>query len=168
MNKKAFIFIAVFLFLGLSSFDYHKFYVSIYQVDFVPQKKRIEVTARIFVDDLNLALEKEFNSKNHIGEKTETSQDLTFLKRYLKKHIRVFIEGKEKEVVYISKEMENNVLIIYLKVNEVKKLSALKIQNNALLELFPDQQNIMQTNFYNQKRNYIFTGDYFFETLSFK
>jgi hypothetical protein len=165
MSKKIGIIISLILFTGLCSFSYHKFYVSIYQVDFVPEKKRVEITARIFIDDLNLALEQEFKTKINLGEISETSQDVLFLEKYLTKHLRISIDGKEKSVLFLSKEIENNVVIVYLKISDVKKINAIKIHNNALLELYEDQQNIIQTNFLKKKKNYIFTGDYFVEAI---
>lgn len=168
MNKKAILFLTLVLFIGLSSFNVHKFYVSIYQVDFVPEKKRVEITARIFMDDLNLALEKEFKTKIQLGEKTESSQDVQFLQKYLMKHLKISIDDKEKNIQFLSKEIENNVVIIYLKIVDVKKINSFRIYNNALLELYSDQQNIIQTKFYNKKRNYIFTEDYFVENMNFK
>jgi len=166
MSKKITVIAALILFLGLSAFNYHKFYVSIYQIDFVPEKKRIEITARIFMDDLNLALEQEFKTKINLGEISETSQDELFLKKYVKKHLRIFVDGREKSILFLSKEIENNVVIIYLKINDVKKIKTIKIHNNALLEVYEDQQNIIQTNFLKKKRNYIFTGDYFVEAIT--
>ena len=168
MNKKAVLILTLVLFIGLSSFNLHKFYVSIYQVDFVPEKKRVEITARIFIDDLNLALEKEYSTKIHLGEKSETTQDVTLLQKYMQKNLRVSIDNKEKEILFLSKEVENNVLIIYLKIEDIKKMSSIKIHNNALLTLYSDQQNIIQTNIYNKKKNYIFTGDYFVENIDIK
>ncbi|WP_026976589.1 DUF6702 family protein [Flavobacterium tegetincola] len=168
MSKKRSLLLILFLLVGLSSFGVHKFYVSIYQVDFVPEKKRIEITARIFMDDLNIALEREFKSKTQVGEKSETPEDLVFLQKYLKKHLRISADGKEQNVQFLSKEIDNNVVIVYLKINEIKKFSSIKIVNSALLEIYSDQQNIMQTNFYNNKRNYIFTGDYFAENINIK
>lgn len=168
MSKKRSLLLILFLFVGLSSFGVHKFYVSIYQVDFVPEKKRIEITARIFMDDLNIALEREFKIKTQVGEKSETPEDLVFLQKYLKKHLRISADGKEQNVQFLSKEIDNNVVIVYLKINEIKKFSSIKIVNSALLEIYSDQQNIMQTNFYNNKRNYIFTGDYFAENINIK
>lgn len=168
MNKKTILFLILVLFIGLSSFNVHKFYVSIYQVDFVPEKKRVEITARIFLDDLNLALEKEFKTKIQLGEKTESSQDVQFLQKYLMKHLKISIDDKEKNIQFLSKEVENNVVIIYLKIVDVKKINSFRIYNNALLELYSDQQNIIQTKFYNKKRNYIFTEDYFVENMNFK
>lgn len=166
MNKKTILFVATLFIVLLSSFAVHKFYVSIYQIDFVPEKKRVEITARIFMDDFNLALEKEFKIKTTLGEKSETTQDVELLKKYLAKHLRVFIDGKEKQVTFLSKEMENNVVIVYMKITDIKKFNSFKIHNNALLDLYPDQQNIIQTNFYKNKKNYIFAGDYFVENIT--
>ena len=168
MTKKAYLYISFVLFFGLSSFGFHKFYVSIYQVEFVPEKQRIEITARIFMDDLNLALEKEFKVKAHIGEKSETSEDVQNLQKYMNQHWRVSIDGKVAKTIFHNKEIDNNVVIIYLKINDVKKFNNIQISNNALLDLYSDQQNIIQTNFYNTKRNFIFTGNYFVENIRVK
>ena len=58
--KKKFLryFTPIILVVLLSSFAWHKFYVSVTQIDYVPNKKRIEITHRIFIDDLEKALEK--------------------------------------------------------------------------------------------------------------
>lgn len=58
MKKTVLLFGLFFLTISLSSFEMHKFYVAIFQVQFVPEKKRIQITSRIFLDDLNKALEK--------------------------------------------------------------------------------------------------------------
>ncbi|WP_396178809.1 DUF6702 family protein [Flavobacterium sp.] len=168
MSKKHILLSGILLITVLSSFHFHKFYVSIYQVDIAPEKRRIEITARIFIDDLNLALEYEFKTKTNIGEKSETAEDLVLLEKYMIKHLRVAIDGNDKKIIFHNKEIENNVVILYLKINDVKKIQTLKIFNNALLELYSDQQNIIQTHFYNKKRNYIFTGDYFVENIRMK
>ncbi len=61
----------VFLIILLSSFAWHKFYVSVTQIDFVPNKKRVEITSRIFIDDLEKALEKRFKKKFYLTSSRE-------------------------------------------------------------------------------------------------
>lgn len=48
-------FLLLFVFTSMIA---HKFYVSTYQVNYVSQKKMVQITSRIFIDDLNEALEK--------------------------------------------------------------------------------------------------------------
>jgi hypothetical protein len=44
-------------FLSLTSFGFHKFYVAVYQINFAPEKEMLQITSRVFADDLNKALE---------------------------------------------------------------------------------------------------------------
>ena len=99
------------LFIALSSFTIHKFYIAIYQVNFVSEKKRIEITSRIFVDDLNAALEQRFKVKTHIGEDSETADDRLKMTQYLLEHFKIKVNGVPKSIVFISKEMESNVVV---------------------------------------------------------
>ena len=55
------------LFVVLTSMTSHKFYVSMYQVNYVSQKKMVQITSRIFIDDLNEALEKKYKKKAYVG-----------------------------------------------------------------------------------------------------
>jgi len=58
MKKKWFYPLLGILFLSLSAFAFHKFYVGVFQVEYAAEKKMIQITSRIFIDDLNNAMEK--------------------------------------------------------------------------------------------------------------
>ena len=68
MKKAIKLSVLLLLFIGLTAMSAHRFYVGIYQVDFVPQKKRLEITTRIFMDDLNDALTKAYKKQTNIGD----------------------------------------------------------------------------------------------------
>jgi len=147
------------LFIGLSSFTAHKFYISISQVQFVPEKKMIQITTRIFIDDLNKALEKRFDKKMHIGDPAETPQEIDLMNQYLAEHFKIKVNGIKKPFLFLSKDLENNVLIGFYKVTEVSKIKSLEIQNNALMDVFSEQQNIIQVNFNNKKQSLLLTPE---------
>ncbi|HEX8575541.1 MAG TPA: DUF6702 family protein [Flavobacterium sp.] len=132
------------LFIGLSSFVYHKFYVSIYQIDYVKEKKMLRITSRIFIDDLNQALFKKYKYKTLLGEKTQSDNDIEYMKRYMAEHFIIIINGQKKEFNYLSNEMEGNVLICYYSIENIAKINTLEINNTALIELHTEQQNIIQ------------------------
>ena len=54
--KKITLFVFGLFVLLLMSFSVHKFYVSIYQINFNQKKQMLEITSRIFIDDLNQVL----------------------------------------------------------------------------------------------------------------
>lgn len=141
----------------LSSFTAHKFYVSIYQIHVASDKKRIEITSRIFMDDLNNAVGKHFNKKTHIAEKNETADDIELLKKYLAEKFTIKVNGQKKEITYLSKELEANVVICYFRISGVTKPNKIDIYNSALTELNDSQQNIIQYNKGNEKQSLLLT-----------
>ena len=139
--------------------------MAIYQVNFVPNKKRIEITARLFVDDLNLVLEKKYHKKTALGLTNESVEDEMLMKKYLTEHVIFKINGVKKSFQFLSKELESNVLVCYFKISEVEKINTLEIQNNAFTDQFPEQQNLIQSTIYGQKQSVLLTADTVFGKL---
>jgi hypothetical protein len=146
------------LFLGLTSMTVHRFYVAIYQIDFVPQKKRLEITTRIFMDDLNDAVTKAYKKSTNIGTEKEKPEDITLLKKYLNDNFKLTVNGKPKAYTYLSREVESNVVICYLSVKEVAKVSSLQVDNSILTEVYSEQQNIIQFNNNGKKQNLLLSS----------
>ncbi len=139
----------------------HKFYMAIYQIDYVPQKKRIQITSRIFVDDLNAAIEKKFHVKTNLGTAQESAQDELNMKKYLAEKFSLKVNGIVKPMTFLSKEVEANVLICYFRIPDISKITNLEIENSALTEWNPEQQNIIQANITGEKQSLMLTsGDF--------
>jgi len=154
--KLCFIFL---IFIGLTSFGMHKFYVGIYQINFVAEKKMLQITSRIFLDDLNDVLSKKYNIKTHIGDKNESQEDVLVMKKYINENFMVKINAQQKTLEFKSKELEGNILICYFTVKDVTKIKTFEVQNTILFDLNSDQQNIIQTTIYKKKRSFLLTTD---------
>jgi hypothetical protein len=141
------------------SFGIHKFYVSIYQINYAPEKKMLQITSRIFSDDLNEVLHKHYNKKTFIGESNETPEDVVLMKKYILEHFSIKVNGQQKAINYLSKELEGNVVICYYNIKEISKIKTLEIQNTALFDLNSEQQNIIQTTFNGKKQSLLLTND---------
>lgn len=158
MKKGITLAILLLLFVGLTSTVIHRFYVAIYQVDFVPEKKRLEITARIFADDLNEALQQEYHQKTDLGGKEESGEDVALLHKYLNDKFKVSINKESKAFTYHSHEVESNVVICYLSVRNISKITSLSIENTVLIKQHPEQQNIIQYNNNGKKQNLLLTS----------
>ncbi|WP_281309668.1 DUF6702 family protein [Flavobacterium flavigenum] len=158
MKKNAIYFLIGILFLSLSSFVFHKFYMGIFQVNYVAEKKMVQITSRIFVDDLNNGIEKKYHKKTFIGTEKETQADLDLLKRYLSENFSIKINGQPKTIVFLSKELEaDDVLVCYSKITGVEKLKTLEITNTILTDWNAEQQNITHISAFATKRSVLFT-----------
>ena len=149
------------LFFGLSSMAIHKFYVSIYQVNYAPKKKMIQITSRLFIDDVNDALEKKFKKRTYFALENETPEDEVFLKKYFAEKFIIKVNGVSKTINYLSKDIDGNVVICYFSVKDLPKISSVAIENSALMELNEEQQNIIQANINGEKQSLLLTSENF-------
>lgn len=145
------------LFLTLTSFTVHKFYVALYQVNYVPEKKMLQITTRIFVDDLNTSIGKKYQKKINLGSEKETDEDLIFFKKYFNEKFNIKVNGQVKPIHFISKEMEGDVLICYFSIKEIQKINSIEIYNAVITEGNSEQQNIMHFTVMGVKNTLLFT-----------
>nr|WP_315195833.1 DUF6702 family protein [uncultured Flavobacterium sp.] len=146
----------VFVF-SMSSFGMHKFYMAIYQINYAPEKKMLQITTRIFVDDLDKALEKKYGKKFFLGTNKETAESLELLKKYLTETFSLKVNEQSKTMNFLSKEMDGDVLVCYLSIKDISKINTIEIYNSILIDCFEAQQNIVNVTAFNVKKSFLFT-----------
>jgi len=152
-----YLFFGVF-FLSLTSFGFHKFYVAVYQINYAPEKEMLQITSRIFADDLNKALEKKYNKKLYLGTDKESPEDVVLLKKYLSEHFTIKVNGQSRPANFLSKELEGDVLICYSSIKDIPKLKSLEVYNAILVDWDSEQQNIAHFTVLGTKQSFLFTA----------
>jgi hypothetical protein len=166
--KKAFIVTLLAIFsLSLVSFSAHKFYMAIYQINYAPQKKMVQITSRIFIDDLNKTLEKKYKKKLFLGSDKESAEELILLRKYMNENFSVKVNGRAKTINFLSKEIDDDVLICYWNIKEIAKINSLEISNSVLLDWNAEQQNITHVNVLGIKKSILFTESSTKEMLNY-
>src|SRR6187431_685506 len=113
MKKRIVVTLLLLVAFSISSFSVHKFYMGIYQINYAPEKKMLQITSRVFVDDLNKTLEKKYNKKFFFGTEKETVESIDLLKKYLSENFKVKVNGQFKAMNLLNKEMDGDVLVCY-------------------------------------------------------
>lgn len=134
------------LFTLITAISAHRFYTAIFQINFVPQKKLVQITTRIFADDLNDALKNQNRKTTFLGTEKETPEDVALMKKYLTEKFKFAINGKTYPINYLSMELEDNVVICYYSIKDIAKINSFEVENSVLIEIHPEQQNIIQFN----------------------
>ncbi len=131
----------------------HPFYVSITSVDFNPSKKRVEVSCRLFYDDLEVAL------KNQLGQhidvihpKNKAAAD-SAISKYIRQNFKINVNNQPRNLRYVGYEIEEDVAWCYLEVSDVPAISRLDIVNQLLFKDFKNQSNIMHIKINNTKKS---------------
>jgi hypothetical protein len=151
--------IPFFLFFVLTSMTIHKFYIAIHQVNFAPKNKRIEITSRLFIDDINDALEKKYATKTYLGSDQQSVQDVELLKKYFSEKFIINVNGLKKPMNFITLEKEDNVIVCYLTVKDISKITSIEVENSMITEIHSDQQNIIQLKINDLKKNLLLTDE---------
>lgn len=146
------------LFFLVSAFSFHKFYMGVFQVNYAQEKKMIQITSRIFIDDLNNGLEKKYHKKTFVGTEKETPEDIELLKKYLAENFTIKINGQSKTITFLSKEVEAaDVLVCYSRIKDIDKIKTLEISNTVLVDWNTEQQNITHVSAFGTKKSVLFT-----------
>jgi hypothetical protein len=147
------------LFVLSTAFAFHKFYVGVFQVNYATEKKMLQITSRIFIDDLNNAMEKKYHKKTYVGTSKETPADVELLKKYLSEHFLIKVNGQSKVITFLFKEVEaDDVLVCYSRIKDIDKFKTLEISNTILVDWNSEQQNITHISAFDTKRSVLFTG----------
>lgn len=133
----------------------HKYYVSVTQIEFVKEKKAVQIISRIFIDDLEDVLQLRYNEDLIIKKENEAPNVNYFIEKYLNGKLLITINGEEKTINYLGKEFDNDIVVCYLEIEDVKEISSIEIQNLVLFDLYKEQQNIIRTNINSKNKSFI-------------
>ena len=107
----------LFIFLGLMNVSFeveeHKFYVSQIQINYNSGNTSLEVSAHIFIDDLELALKAQGADSLFIGTKREASRADTLIFRYLQQQIELRIGGRLLQGEFLGKELSDDLQAVW-------------------------------------------------------
>jgi hypothetical protein len=137
----------------------HKYYVAVFQIEYAPKKKVLQMTSRIFIDDLEAAFSKKYNKKFYIGDKRELPETGEYIQQYISEKMKVKVNGKAKPVKYLKKEIENDVLVCYYTIEAGSGVSSVEVSNATLMDVFPEQQNIVHIKINSNKKSLLLTND---------
>ncbi len=143
INKK-YLITVLFVLIGYSPVFAHPFYVSICQINFNRENSSLEISLKIFADDLAKGLENNGHPRLYIGEDQEDTKTNTYLFEYLKKELSFAVNGKPAEYRFIGKETEDAVVWSYLEIQNVNELKSLQADCTLLTDLFATQSTIIQ------------------------
>ena len=143
----------------MSSTSAHKFYVSITKMEYVKEKGSLQIITKIFTDDMEDALQQRYSPLISLDTKKETPEANEFLEKYLLQKLNVTVNGKPVTLHYIGKEYDTDMVVAYIEVTGIKNMKNIEIENKVLMEIFPEQQNIIHLKTINSRRSLILDKD---------
>ncbi|WP_372753903.1 DUF6702 family protein [Mariniflexile sp.] len=150
---KRFIILLVLPLFAFTSF--HKYYISVTQIDYIERKQSVQIISRIFIDDLERLIRERYDETITLGGKKESLKADEYIQRYLGEKMIIKINGKRANLTFVGKEYDVDLVKCYLEIEDVKKIESFEISNKVLFDLFDDQQNIIKTKINSKQKSVI-------------
>ena len=121
----------------------HPFYVSITSIDYKPERRMVEVSSRLFYDDLEKALSESQTQKVDLVSPANRTMTDSLIARYLRKNLRLEIDDKPVALRYLGYEIEEDVAWCFLESAEpISSIERMGIECELLYRQFNTQTNI--------------------------
>lgn len=126
----------------------HPIHLSVTEISQSEKDKALEITSRIFIDDLELSIQKEIKDEALDLLKPENGKTTDQLvATYLLNHLKVKVDGKAQALKYLGHEIEDLALISYIEISNIKKLKSIEVFNDVLMETHRDQSNLVHVSY---------------------
>ncbi len=135
---------ALLFLIPLFSFSTHKYYLSLTQIEYNKKNKSLEIIINVFMDDIELALNNDYNIDLKLTSKNELKNADEYFKKYLNKSLKFTVNNKALKFDYLGKEYQGDLVYFYLEIDSIYKPISLDISNKLLLKYFKEQQNIVK------------------------
>ena len=128
----------IMIFLVLTAFSWHKYYVSVTEIDVKSDK--LEIIIRTFPDDIENILHDNYQITAGLKDK----KIKPYLEDYIRSHFELFVNDDEPlDYQFLGATIEDNFLVLLLQAKLPEKVDRIKVKNTLLFDVFDEQKNIV-------------------------
>jgi hypothetical protein len=121
----------------------HPFYISVFEINHNSNERSLEITAKIFADDFEAVLKKNFNTILDISKEAQKPAIEKMMAEYLTKNLQLSVDGRSLEMKFLGFEKDKESVYCYLEVTALPSVKKLSVRNTVLYDHTKDQANIM-------------------------
>lgn len=141
------------------SFTLHKYYLSVTDVEYNAEAKSVQLITRIFYDDLEDVLNERYDKNFILSDRSDQEEIDTYLKKYLTSKIKIRVNDELKKLQFVGKEYEDDYVVCYIETSRVDSITKFEIENELLIDLFPEQKNMIHTKIYKRQKSFLLTRE---------
>lgn len=121
----------------------HPLYISVTEINYNAKDKNLEVSCKLFTNDLEATLEKVTHTKVDLSDPKNKTADDKLISEYVQKHIQIKVDGRAVVLQFAGSENEAEGTWSYFQVSNVASCKRLDISNSLLYDNFDKQINII-------------------------
>lgn len=132
---------------------FHPFYVSVTEIKQNTTNHSIEISCRMFYDDLEKALEKQNHVQLDIVKPKDKAQINKLINDYVKKHLIIRADGKALNLNFIGYEIQEDGAWSYFEAKGINAVKEVQVHDDLLFEQHAEQINMMHVIVNNQRKS---------------
>lgn len=121
----------------------HPLHLSVSDLVVNPKTGGLEISHRIFLDDLEDALKEESGRSVDLSNPKNPQEVQALVGRYLQQHFKLILNGKPVKAHYLGYELEEDAIWAYMEVEKVGRLRTVEVQNTLFFNRYMDQLNLV-------------------------
>jgi hypothetical protein len=121
----------------------HPFYVSVTEIRHDAASNELQVSCRIFSDDLENVLKKQSKQSVDIIHPVNRTQTDSLVAGYLNKHLFLTIDGKAVRLHYIGYKIEEEAAWCFLEAENLPRFKKIHVKDDILYTEHPNQINMI-------------------------
>ena len=122
----------------------HEYYVSITEVVYVSEKQQLQLTTRVFTDDMEAYFNSQTNENIQLSPDHNPILIDALVERFFQSNFKVFFDNNKLEISYLGRQYQEDQMLIFAEVTELSPPKSYKIQNTILIPFRTKQQNIVR------------------------
>lgn len=132
----------------------HPFFVSVIELNHNPKEKSVEISMRIFTDDLEATLKKFSNTKIDLANAANKESLDKIIVNYVNQKMHIQIDGKSAKLEYVGYEIKKESVWLYFEIDNIATLKKVQVNCNLLYEYQEKQMNIFHVNANGKEKSY--------------
>lgn len=122
---------------------YHPFYVSVTEINHNAKDKTLEISCKLFAEDLEEILNKNYKTEVDFSLAKDKAAFDKLIPDYISRHFALAVDGKPVKLSYVGFEQDKESAYCYFQVDNVASVKKLDIGNSILYDFNDGQINIM-------------------------
>jgi hypothetical protein len=124
----------------------HPVHISFTTIEYFEKEKKFQLLFKIFVDDFDLVLNAKYGKDLKLQEGRWEKSYSKVINDYITEHFKLVVDGKDKtksSLKLARHEVKEQAMWLYYDFDSKVKSGIFNIQNTLMMDLYPDQKNLL-------------------------
>jgi hypothetical protein len=122
----------------------HPVHVSILNVEFNSANHSMDLSFKVFTNDIDLAIGHNYNVALNFGKPNENPEAISYINKYFAEVFSISINNKDHpRLVFVKKEFNEDAVWLHFTIGLNDRVHEFVIKDVLLMDIFEDQTNLV-------------------------